>query len=30
MQDTQLATDIVIGILGEYNNQPLNPIAGGD
>jgi hypothetical protein len=22
MQDTQLATDIVIGILGEYNNQP--------
>jgi hypothetical protein len=22
MQDTQLATDIVIGILGGYNNQP--------
>lgn len=22
MQDTQLATDIVIGILGEYSNQP--------
>jgi hypothetical protein len=22
MQDTQLATDIVIGILGEYNSQP--------
>lgn len=29
MQDIQLATDIVIGILGEYNNQPCRQSGSG-